>query len=80
MNYELDFKKELDVLKQFFALHDTIDYFKDRGNSVFVARLHITKAFDTINHYKLYDSLINSWIPKWILEVVINWYVSFRLL
>ena len=73
MNYNLDLKKELDVQKQF--LHCVVlDYFKDRSNSIFVAALDISKAFDTVNHYKLYASLINSGIPKWILNVIINLY------
>ena len=36
--------------------------------------MDISKAFDTVNHYKLYASLITSGIPKWILNVIINWY------
>ena len=40
-----------------FALHGTIDYFKDRGSFVFVAAVYISKAFNTVNHYKLYASL-----------------------
>ena len=62
-----DLKKVLDVQKQFFALRCTIGYFKDRVSSGFVAALDISKAFDTVNHDKLYASLINSRIPKWML-------------
>ena len=36
--------------------------------------MDISNAFDTVNHYKLYAYLINSGIPKWILDVIINWY------
>ena len=36
--------------------------------------MYISKAFDTVNHYKLYASLINSGVPEWILNVIINWY------
>ena len=36
--------------------------------------MDISKAFDTVNHYKLYASIINSGITKWILNVIINWY------
>ena len=74
MNYNLDLKKEVGCSEAIFELHSTIDYFKDRGSSIFVVTLDISKAFDTVNHYKLYASLINSGIPKWIHNVIINCY------
>ena len=71
---QFGFRKGVGCSEAIFALRSTIDYFKDRGSSIFVAALNISKAFDTVNHYTLYASLINSWIHKWILNVIINWY------
>ena len=34
----------------------------------------ISKAFDTVNHFKLYSTLIKSGVPVWIIDVIINWY------
>ena len=73
---QFGFKKGVGCSEEYFALHSTIDYFKNRGSSIFVAALDISKAFDTVNHYKLYFSLINSGIPKWVLNVIINWYMK----
>ena len=58
------FKKEVGCAEASFALRSTIDYLKDRGSSIFVAALDISKAFDTVNHYIVYASLINSGIHK----------------
>ena len=52
------FKKGVGCSEAIFTLRATIDYFK-----VFVAALDISKAFDTVSHYKLYCSLRNSDIP-----------------
>ena len=41
---------------------------------VFVVALDISKAFDTVSHYKLYCFLRNSGIPTWVITVLINWY------
>ena len=71
---QFGFKKGVGCSEAIFTLGATIDYFKDRGSSVFVAALDISKAFDTISHYKLYCSLCNSGIPTWIITLLINWY------
>ena len=71
---QFGFKKGGGCSDAICALHSTIDYYKDRGSSIFVAILNISKAFDTVNHYKLYAFLINSGIHKWILNVTIYWY------
>ena len=71
---QFGFKKGVGCSEAIFALRSTIDYLKDRGSSISVAALDISKAFDTVNHYKLYESLINLGIPKWILNDIINWY------
>ena len=51
---QFGFKKGFGCSEAMFALRSTIDYFKDRGSSILVAALDISKAFDTVNHYKLY--------------------------
>ena len=61
---QFGFKKEVGCSVTIFALRGTIDYFKDRGSSISVAALDISKEFDTVNHFKLYASLINSGIQN----------------
>jgi hypothetical protein len=47
-----------------FALRSTIDYFQNHGGSIFTASLDIGKAFDTVNHYKLFVSPSKTGLPK----------------
>ena len=51
---QFGFKKGVGCSEAIFTLRANIDYFKDRGSSVFVAALDISKAFATVSHYKLY--------------------------
>ena len=60
---QFGFKKGVGCSEAIFTLRATIDYFKDRGSSVFV----------TISHYKLYCSLRNSGIPTWVITVLTLW-------
>jgi hypothetical protein len=40
-----------------FLFSNTTDYLTQRGSTVFVAALDISKAFDRVNHTTLFDSL-----------------------
>jgi hypothetical protein len=57
-----------------FTLKSTLEYFVDRGSSVYIASLDISKAFDRVNHYKLYKSLLTAGVPVIIVDVLCNWY------
>jgi len=53
-----------------FTLKSTISYFADGGSSVFVTSLDISKAFDSVNHFKLYSSLLRVGIPVMVIDVL----------
>jgi len=59
---------------QFFLLKSVIHYFVDRGSSVFIASLDIKKAFDRVNHYKLFRSLLFAGVLLIVVDVLSNWY------
>jgi len=44
----------------FFAVKATINYFAERGSCVYAAALDLCKAFDSVNHFKLYTAILNS--------------------
>ena len=52
----------------------TVDYYNSKGSTVYTASLDISKAFDMITHYQLFDSLIKAGIPGWIIDILVNWY------
>jgi len=57
-----------------FTLRSTIDYFNANGSTVYVAALDISKAYDKVNHYKLFSSLISAGLPKWFIDLLLCWY------
>ena len=71
---QFGFKKGLGCTNAIFLLQETVDYFLSRGSSLFVAALDFQKAFDRVNFYKLFTSLIKSGLPKSIICVLLNWY------
>ena len=50
------------------------EYFNDRNSNVFIASLDATKAFDRVNHRKLFSTLIAKNVPLAFLNVIMNWY------
>jgi len=53
-------KQALVVQNAIFTLKFSIQYIVDKGNSVFMASLDISKAFDRVRHFKLYNSLLSA--------------------
>jgi len=41
---------------------------------VYAASLDVSKAFDKVNHFKLFHSLINAGMPLCMILLLANWY------
>jgi hypothetical protein len=61
---QFGFKGNVGYSNVSFALRSTIDYFHNHGSSVFAASTDISKAFDTVNHYKFSASISKTDLPK----------------
>jgi len=59
-------------------LKSVISYFTQNVSSVFISALalDISKAFDSVNHFKLYHLLLSAGIPVMIrpIDVLCDWY------
>ena len=71
---QFGFKDSVGCADAIFTLKSTMEYFVDRGSSVYIASLDISKAFDRVNHYKLYQSLLSAGVPVIIVDILHNWY------
>lgn len=71
---QFGFKDKIGCADAIFTLKSTLEYFVKRGSSVYIASLDISKAFDRVNHYKLYNSLLCAGVPVVIVDVLYNWY------
>jgi len=63
---QFGFKKNVGCSNAIFLLSESAEYFNSRGSSIFLAALDFRKAFDRVNHYKLFSSLIRANVPIWI--------------
>ena len=71
---QFGFKKNLGCSNAIFALRQCVEYFNNRNSNVYIASLDASKAFDRVNHYKLFTTLIKCGLPKFFVETIINWY------
>jgi len=61
---QFGFKKRLGCGNAIFTVRSTLDYFNDRGSTVFTAALDVGKAYDCVQHYKLFSALLQASMPK----------------
>ena len=66
--------RRLDVPIPFFSVKAIINYFTERRTCVYAAVSDFRKAFDIVNHFKLYTTLINSDVPLIVISVLVTWY------
>jgi exonuclease III len=71
---QFGFKKNVGCSNAIFVLRQVTEFFNNRGSNVFIASLDASKAFDRINHYKLYTTLIRRGVPVLFINMICNWY------
>ena len=57
---QFGFKKHIGCTNAIFVVRSTVDYFLQRGSYFYAAALDISKAYDSVEHYKLFRSLLNT--------------------
>jgi len=71
---QFGFKKKMGCSHAIFAVHQCVDYFVKAGSSVFMAALDATKAFDRVNHIKLFHRILDKRMPIFVVKIIANWY------
>ena len=61
--YQLGYKKNTGCGHAHFILQKTINFFLERGSTVNLCSVDISKAYDKLNRYLLFDKLINRGCP-----------------
>ena len=56
-----------------------VSHFTAAGSSVYLAALDIRKAFDSVHHDKMFDSLISTGVPDVIVNIIRHWYSILRV-
>lgn len=59
-----------------YVLKEAITKYQGHNSSVFLCFIDASKAFDRINHRKLFDKLLERDVPKYIIRVLMCWYAQ----
>jgi hypothetical protein len=73
---QFGFKKEHSTDLCIFLLKETIRYYMSQGSPVFVCFLDAKKAFDRVNHWKLFKKMIDRNVPLFIVRLLMMWYTN----
>ena len=59
-----------------FALQQIIDLYVSLNSPVYICYLDASKAFDRINHWSLFNKLLNRSVPKIVVRFIMFWYTN----
>jgi len=71
---QFGFKKGLGCPNAVFSVQQVVNYFTQRGSTVFIAALDASKAFDRVCHVKLFNKMVERNVPPCLIAVLSNWY------
>lgn len=63
-----------------FALKHVIDHYRSQSSPVYLCYIDASKAFDRINHWILFDKLLNRGMPNIVVRLLITWYSHQRFI
>ena len=75
---QFGFKPKHSVNHAVFTLKSCVNFFTQRGSSVYVAFLDYSKAFDTISHSGLFLKLMDRKVPLCFLMIIMFWYLNMK--
>ena len=71
---QFGFKKQHSTDMCIYVLKELIHKYNDLSSSVFVGFLDASKAFDRVNHYKLFSKLSGRGVPQFLVRLLVFWY------
>jgi len=71
---QFGFKKNIGCQHAIYVLRSTVDYFVNKHSTVNICSLDVAKAFDRINHYRMYIKLMERLVPVNIVMLLFNTY------
>ena len=73
-SHQFGFKSKHSTDACIYVLKETINNFVEKQSSVYLCFLDASKAFDRVNHYKLFHKLVNRGVPGYLVRILVFWY------
>ena len=78
-NYQFGFKAKHSTAMCTSVFKQTVDYYRHRGSHVFACFVDFVKAFDYVNHWKLFLKLLQDNVDANIVSMMTFWYANQQL-
>jgi len=75
-NYQFGFKAKHSNAMCTNVFKQTVDYYRNRGSHVFACFVDFVKAFDYVNHWKLFLKLLQDNVDANIVSMMAYWYAN----
>ena len=73
-SHQFGFKPKHSMDACIYVLKETINNYVEKQSSVYLCFLDASKAFDRVNHYKLFQKLLNRGVPGYLVRILAFWY------
>ena len=70
---QFGFKENFSCAHAILTVKEVLNYFTKQNSMVTLAALDISKAFDKVNHYALFNKLLDRSVPVCIINVLVCW-------
>ena len=77
-HHQFGFKNNHSTDMAIYALKEITDYYLRNSSPVFICFLDASKAFDRVNHWKLFDKLLDRGMDTHLVKLLCSWYNSQR--
>lgn len=73
---QFGYKKGLGTDMCIFTFKEIVNYYRSLSSNVYICFMDAAKAFDRVNHWYLFDKLLNRGVPKLIVKLLSVWYCT----